>query len=53
MDGLPGPETQHPAVVIASEAIRMSSIQGAMEAGEQAAAALLGDAAARARPRGA
>jgi phytoene dehydrogenase-like protein len=45
--------TRHPRVWLASEATRGTSIQGAMEAGEQAAAAILGDAAALGRPRGA
>ena len=40
-------------VWLASEATRGSSIQAAMEAGEQAAAAILGDAAVLGRPRGA
>lgn len=41
-----------PRVWLASEATRGTSIQGAMEAGEQAAAAILGDAATLGRPRG-
>lgn len=44
--------TGHPRVWLASEATRGTSIQGAMEAGELAAAALLGDASALGRPRG-
>ncbi len=40
-------------VWLASEVTRGSSIQGAMEAGEQAAAAILGDAKTLGRPRGA
>ncbi|GGJ25140.1 NAD(P)/FAD-dependent oxidoreductase [Deinococcus roseus] len=38
---------------IASEATRMSGIQGAMESGEQAAAAILGDVQTLSRPMGA
>jgi phytoene dehydrogenase-like protein len=45
--------TALPHVWSASEATRGTSIQGAMEAGEQAAAAILGDAATLGRPRGA
>jgi phytoene dehydrogenase-like protein len=45
--------TALPNVWLASEATRGTSIQGAMEAGEQAAAAILGDAVALGRPRGA
>lgn len=45
--------TAHRRVWLASEATRGTSIQGAMEAGEQAAAAILGDARALGRPRGA
>lgn len=41
-----------PNMVVASEATRFSSIEGAMEAGEQAAAVLLGDRTVLARPRG-
>ena len=52
-DRLPGPQTASERVVIASEATRSSSIQGAMEAGEQAAAVLTGDLEALRRPRGA
>ena len=45
--------TPLPRVWLASEAARGCSIQGAMEGGEQAAAAILGDAAVLGRPRGA
>ena len=45
--------TPLPRVWLASEATRGCSIQGAMEGGEQAAAAILGDAAVLGRPRGA
>lgn len=45
--------TSQPRVWLASEATRGTSIQGAMEAGEIAAAALLGDAEGLGRPRGA
>jgi hypothetical protein len=51
--GPPSPDTALPNVVIASDALRFSSIQGAMEAGEQAAATILGDATVLARPVGA
>jgi len=50
---LAGHETPLPGVVIASEVTASSSIQGAMESGEKAAATLLGDVAALRRPRGA
>ena len=42
-----------PNVLLASEATSMSSIQGAMESGEKAAAHVLNDALALKRPRGA
>ena len=45
--------TSLPNVLIASEANSMSSVQGAMESGEKAAAMLLGDAAGMKRARGA
>ena len=45
--------TPVPRVWLASEATRGVSIQGALEAGEQAAAAVTGDAAVLGRPRGA
>ena len=45
--------TPLPNVLIASEANSMSSVQGAMESGEEAAAMLLGDAAGMKRARGA
>jgi phytoene dehydrogenase-like protein len=45
--------TPLPRVWLASEATRGVSIQGALEAGEQAAAAVLGDARVLGRPRGA
>jgi len=45
--------TPLPHVWLASEATRGCSIQGAMEGGEQAAAAILADAAVLGRPRGA
>ena len=48
-----GHTTPLPGVLIASEATSMSSVQGAMESGEKAAAILLGDAAAMGRARGA
>ncbi|ADV66544.1 NAD(P)/FAD-dependent oxidoreductase [Deinococcus maricopensis] len=50
---LPGHGTALPGVLIASEVTSMSSIQGAMESGEKAAAILLNDAAGMSRPRGA
>lgn len=50
---LTSPRTEHPRVWSATEATRGTSIQGAMEAGEQAAAAILGDGVALGRPRGA
>lgn len=53
LDDLPAPVGRLPNVVVASEATRFSSIQGAMEAGEQAAAVLLGNERGLARPRGA
>ncbi len=45
--------TPLPRVWLASEATRGCSIQGAIEGGEQAAAAILADAAVLGRPRGA
>ncbi len=48
-----GHTTPLPNVLIASEATSMSSVQGAMESGEKAAAILLNDAAAMGRARGA
>jgi len=51
--GLAGHGTRMPGVLIASEATSMSSIQGAMESGEKAAAILLGDVRVLSRPRGA
>ena len=51
--GLRSHATSLPGVVLASEATSGSSIQGAMESGEKAAAILLGDVAALSRPRGA
>ncbi|PYE52852.1 NAD(P)/FAD-dependent oxidoreductase [Deinococcus yavapaiensis] len=50
---LAGHATPWPNVLIASEGTSMSSIQGAMESGEKAAAILLGDVEAMSRPRGA
>ncbi|WP_027460085.1 NAD(P)/FAD-dependent oxidoreductase [Deinococcus murrayi] len=50
---LAGHATGLPGVLLASEATSMSSIQGAMESGEKAAAILLGDPAGMSRPRGA
>lgn len=46
-------QTAVPGVYLASEATRGSSIQGALESGEQAAAVILGDARVMGRPRGA
>ena len=48
-----GHKTPLPNVLIASEATSMSSVQGAMESGEKAAAILLGDATVMGRARGA
>ncbi len=45
--------TPLPHVWLGSEATRGCSIQGAIEGGEQAAAAILADAAVLGRPRGA
>jgi phytoene dehydrogenase-like protein len=45
-------QTAVPGVFLASEATRGSSIQGALESGEQAAAAILGDARVLGRARG-
>ncbi|GMA16231.1 FAD-dependent oxidoreductase [Deinococcus metallilatus] len=50
---LPGHATGLPGVLLASEVTSMSSIQGAVESGEKAAAILLGDLAGMSRPRGA
>lgn len=50
---LPGHATRLPGVLLASEVTSSSSIQGAMESGEKAAAILLGDTAGMSRPRGA
>lgn len=50
---LAGHATGLPGVLLASEVTSMSSIQGAMESGEKAAAILLGDLAGMSRPRGA
>ncbi|MEW6420279.1 MAG: NAD(P)/FAD-dependent oxidoreductase [Deinococcota bacterium] len=50
---LPGHATGLPGVLLASEVTAMSSIQGAIESGEKAAAILLGDLAGMSRPRGA
>ncbi len=50
---LAGHGTPLPNVLIAGEATSMSSIQGAMESGEKAAAILLGDVTVMSRPRGA
>ncbi|AFZ68331.1 NAD(P)/FAD-dependent oxidoreductase [Deinococcus peraridilitoris] len=50
---LAGHATSWPHVVIASEATSSSSIQGAMESGEKAAAIVLNDVQSLSRPRGA
>ena len=50
---LPGHATPLRGVVLASEATSLSGIQGALESGEKAAAALLGDLETLSRPRGA
>lgn len=50
---LPGHATGLPGVLLASEVTASSSIQGAMESGEKAAAILLGDLEGMSRPRGA
>ncbi|GGK16771.1 oxidoreductase FAD-binding protein [Deinococcus malanensis] len=50
---LPGHATRLPGVLLASEVTSMSSLQGALESGEKAAAIVLGDLAAQSRPRGA
>ncbi|MDP9764258.1 FAD-dependent oxidoreductase [Deinococcus enclensis] len=52
-DTLPGHATALPGVVLASEATSLSGIQGTLESGEKAAAALLGDLQTLSRPRGA
>ena len=49
---LAGHATPLPNVLIASEATSLSSIQGAMESGEKAAAIVLGDVEGMSRPRG-
>ena len=49
---LPGNNTHDPRVLIASERTSMSSLQGAMESGERAAAHLLGDTSGMSRVRG-
>lgn len=50
--GLPGHATRIPGVLLAGEITSMSSIQGALESGEKAAAIVLGDLATLSRPRG-
>lgn len=50
---LAGHATALPGVLIASEATSMSSIQGAIESGEKAAAIVLNDLEVMSRPRGA
>ncbi|MEF2278808.1 NAD(P)/FAD-dependent oxidoreductase [Deinococcus sp. YIM 134068] len=50
---LAGHATRLPGVYLASEVTSASSIQGAMESGERAAAIVLGDLAGMSRPRGA
>ncbi|MDL2344067.1 NAD(P)/FAD-dependent oxidoreductase [Deinococcus sp. MIMF12] len=50
---LAGHATGLPGVLLASEVTSMSSVQGAMESGEKAAAILLGDPVGMSRPRGA
>ena len=50
---LPGHTTPLPNVFLASEANSLSGIQGALEGGEKAAAAILGDLEVLSRPRGA
>ena len=50
---LPGPATRIDGVLLASEATSLSGIQGALESGEKAAAAVLGDLDTLSRPRGA
>lgn len=52
MDHLTPMKSPLERVWIASESTRLSSIQGAMESGEQAAAAILGDIQVLARPMG-
>ena len=52
-DTLPGHATPLPGVLLASEVTSLSGIQGALESGEKAAAAILGDLAVLSRPRGA
>ena len=49
---LVGHATGLPNVLVASEATSNSSLQGALASGEKAAAILLNDTAAMARPRG-
>ncbi|MFC6617849.1 NAD(P)/FAD-dependent oxidoreductase [Deinococcus radiophilus] len=50
---LPGHSTRWPNVWLASEVTSLSGIQGALESGEKAAAAILGDVDTLSRPRGA
>lgn len=50
---LPGHTTPLPNVFLASEVNSLSGIQGALEGGEKAAAAILGDLDVLSRPRGA
>ncbi|ADY26505.1 amine oxidase [Deinococcus proteolyticus MRP] len=50
---LPGHSTALPNVFLASEVTSLSGIQGALESGEKAAAAILGDLEVLSRPRGA
>lgn len=50
---LAGHATRLPGVLLASEVTSSSSVQGAMESGEKAAAILLGDLEGMSRPRGA
>ncbi|GHG11965.1 hypothetical protein GCM10017783_25260 [Deinococcus piscis] len=52
-DSLPGHSTALPNVFLASEVTSLSGIQGALESGEKAAAAILGDLEVLSRPRGA
>lgn len=52
-NSLAGHATPLPNVLIASEGTSMSSIQGAMESGEKAAAIVLNDVLSLSRPRGA
>ncbi|WP_135229634.1 NAD(P)/FAD-dependent oxidoreductase [Deinococcus fonticola] len=50
---LPGQSGGHPRLYLASEVTSLSGIQGALESGEKAAAAILGDVQVLSRPRGA